>query len=322
MLGVHLIVVNNTTHSNDFKDDNSDREELLCKPWNLMSALMQMLRCRFDTKHTKEFSRKRNADLTGHLQETRNVSNDDFFLAWRRLGGDVLWNLTIQLNDVEVGMQWVSINASDVQHVLLRKHSSGRLTSGKGYPAPACPSPLCAAGDQILSAVIRRDLAANACRSVAHERPRSEIVNKVTHTVTCTHTRRYAFPWQLKMADVRLMFCVLLVVLIAAPNNRWRSFFFRFQEVERPTGGTPKFAQGPLCLKEATLCLFSHINLVLSGFAHHKGDLGLSTFGCEHWSVVGEVAPPAPLGPGWKLKIQSWSLEVLLGLTSTPSLVD
>ena len=100
------------------------------------------------------------------------------------------------------------------------------------------------------------------------------------------------------MADVRLMFCVLLVVLIAAPNNRRRSFFFRFQEAERPTGGTRKIALDPLCLKEATVCLFSHINLVLSVFAHHKGDLGLSTFGCVHWSLVGEVAPPAPLGPG------------------------
>ena len=51
-----------------------------------------------------------------------------------------------------------------------------------------------AAGDQILSAVIRRDLAANACRSVAHERPSSEIVNKVTHTLTCTHARCFPFP--------------------------------------------------------------------------------------------------------------------------------
>ena len=33
ILGVYLIMVNNTTHSNDFKDDNSDREELLCKSW-------------------------------------------------------------------------------------------------------------------------------------------------------------------------------------------------------------------------------------------------------------------------------------------------
>ena len=77
-----------------------------------------------------------------------------------------------------------------------------------------------------------------------------------------------------------------------------RSFFFRFQEAVRPIGGTPKIALDPLCLKETTLFLFSHINLVLSGFAHHRGDLGLSTFGCMHWSVVGEVAPPAPLGPG------------------------
>ena len=105
------------------------------------------------------------------------------------------------------------------------------------------------------------------------------------------------------MADVRLMFCVLLVVLIAAPNNRRRSFFFRFQEAERPTGGTPKIALDPLCFKEATLCLFSHINLVLSGFAHHKGDLGLSTFGCVHWSVVGEVAPPSTSGT--RLKVEN-----------------
>ena len=68
------------------------------------------------------------------------------------------------------------------------------------------PGPVCKAGDQIWSAVIRRDLAANACSEVAHERPRSEIVNKVTHTLTCTHARRYPFPWQLKMADVRLKF--------------------------------------------------------------------------------------------------------------------
>ena len=69
--------------------------------------------------------------------------------------------------------------------------------------------PVCKAGDQIWSAVIRRDLAANACSEVAHERPRSEIVNKVTHTLTCTHARRYPFPWQLKMADVRLKFCAV-----------------------------------------------------------------------------------------------------------------
>ena len=92
-------------------------------------------------------------------------------------------------------------------------------------------------------------------RSVAHERPRLEIVHKVTHTLTCSHVCHYAFPWQLKMADARLMFCVLLVVLIAAPNNRRRSFF-RFQEAERPTGGSPKIALDPLCLKKATVFFF------------------------------------------------------------------
>ena len=53
---------------------------------------------------------------------------------------------------------------------------------------------------------------------------------------------------------------------------------FRFQEAERHTGGHPKIALDPLCLKDATLCLFSHLNLVLSSFAPHKSDLGWSTF--------------------------------------------
>ena len=98
------------------------------------------------------------------------------------------------------------------------------------------------------------------------------------------------------------MFCLLPVVLIAAPNNRRRSFFFRFQEAERHTAGHPKIALDPLCLKDATLSLFSHLNLVLSGFAHHKSDFGWSTFGCVHWSVVGEVAPPST--PGTRLKVE------------------
>ena len=93
---------------------------------------------------------------------------------------------------------------------------------------------------------------------VAHEWPRLEIVNKVTHTLKCTYARN-PFPLQLKMPDVRLMFCVVPVVLIAAPNNRRRSFFFRFQEAERHTGGHPKIELDPLRLKDATLCLFSQL---------------------------------------------------------------
>ena len=37
-----------------------------------------------------------------------------------------------------------------------------------------------------------------------------------------------------------------------------RSFFFRFQEAERPIGGTPKIGLDPLCFKESTLCLCIH----------------------------------------------------------------
>ena len=99
------------------------------------------------------------------------------------------------------------------------------------------------------------------------------------------------------MADGRLMFCLPHVVLIAAQNNLRQIFFFRFQEAERHTGGHPKIALDPLCLKDATR-LLSHLNLVLSGFAHHKSDLGWSTFGCMYWRAVGEVSPPVPPGPG------------------------
>ena len=101
------------------------------------------------------------------------------------------------------------------------------------------------------------------------------------------------------MVDVRLMICVLLVVFIAAPNNRRRSLFFRFQEAERPTGVIPKIALDSLCLKEDTLCLFSHINLILRVFAPTRVTWACQLLvACRHWSVIGEVAPAAPLGPG------------------------
>ena len=64
------------------------------------------------------------------------------------------------------------------------------------------------------------------------------------------------------------MFCVLTVILIEAPNNRRRSFFFSSQKAGRHTGGQPKIALDPLCLKDATLCLFAQLYLVLSGFAY------------------------------------------------------
>ena len=182
------------------------------------------------------------------------------------------------------------------RHSATHQSNSGRLTSGRGTP----PGPsVCGRWSDLICSDQTRS-GRERVQLVAHERPRSEIVNKVTHTLTCTHARRYPFPWQLKMADVRLMFWLLPVVLIAAPNNRRWSFFFHFQEAVRHTAGHPKIALNPLCLKDATVCLFSHLNLVLSGFAHHKSDFSWSTFGCVYWSVVGEVAPRVPPGPGWK----------------------
>ena len=91
ILGVHLIVVNNITYSDDFKGDNSDREELLCKPWEFDECFDANAEVQIGHKtYEKSSAEKRNSDLTGHLQEKSNLSKDDFFLAWRRLGGDVL----------------------------------------------------------------------------------------------------------------------------------------------------------------------------------------------------------------------------------------
>ena len=138
---------------------------------------------------------------------------------------------------------------------------------------------MCTAGDQVWSAVIRRDLAANACSSVAHdhERPRSEIVNKVTHTLTCTHARRCPFPWQLKMADVPLMFCLLPVVLIAAPAivDEASSTVFRKQNAAQvATQRSPwtRFASRTL------LPAYSHILTWFERFCSPQGWLGLIDF--------------------------------------------
>ena len=88
-----------------------------------------------------------------------------------------------------------------------RRTSSGRLTSGKGYPARAqCGRP-----------VIRSDLQwsepiwpwTRAARSRTSGRHRRLYTKWHTHTLTCTHARRHPFSWQLKMADVRLKFCAV-----------------------------------------------------------------------------------------------------------------
>ena len=106
--------------------------------------------------------------------------------------------------------------------------------------------------------------------------------------------------------------------MIAAPNNRRWSFFFRFQEAERPTGGHPKITLDPICLKDATPCLSSHLNLVLSRFAPHKSDLGWSTFGGVHWSIVGKVAPQYLWDQAERRKARPWSSEKLLAWREMP----
>ena len=126
ILGVYLIMVNNTTHSNDFKDDNSDRKELLCKPraGNLMSALMQMLRCRFDTKHTKRVQQKTQLGLDRAPTGNEKCKQRWFLPCLEEAG----WRCSLKSRhptELRRSRDVVSatINASDVQHVLLRKHS-------------------------------------------------------------------------------------------------------------------------------------------------------------------------------------------------------
>ena len=81
--------------------------------------------------------------------------------------------------------------------------------------------------------------------SLARARPRARACVCVCVVCVCVCVQ----------ADVCLMFCVLLVVLIAAQNMLRRSFLFRFQKAADNAlkGGPPRFALDQLFLKEATL---------------------------------------------------------------------
>ena len=174
----------------------------------------------------------------------------------------------------------------------------------KGVPRAGL---VCTAGDQIWSAVIRRDLAANACSYNLHTQAqgRARAAEIGDRQQSDSNTDMYAcapLPISVTTQIGGRPLDVLPASRRFGRGSKLSStkLLLPFQEAERRTGGHPKIALDPLCLKDATLCLFSHLNLGLSGFAHHKSDFGWSTFGCVHWSVVGEVAPPVPPGPGWK----------------------
>ena len=104
----------------------------------------------------------------------------------------------------------------------------GSCLKEKRYPAK---NPVCAPDDQIWYAVLRRGrerARANPCRLVAHEpRPsqdrRSYTKKKKEQSDSDTHAcAALCGSVTTQMADIHLMFCLLLVVLIAAPGERRR----------------------------------------------------------------------------------------------------
>ena len=155
--------------------------------------------------------------------------------------------------------------------------------------------------------MIRRDLAANACTTLQVGRARAAKFRDRKQSDSYIGVYACA-PLSVSVTTQNggrsLEVLRGLVVLIAAPNNGRRSFFFRFQEAERPTGGHPKIALDPLCFKDATLCLFSHLNLVLNGFAHHKSDLGCMV---EFWLRALEHCRRSctPSTSGTRLKVET-----------------
>ena len=70
-----------------------------------------------------------------------------------------------------------------------------------------------------------------------------------------------------------------------------KKFLPLFSESRTAQRLAPRSGPDPVCLKEATRCWCSHINLVLSGFADCKSYLGLSTFGWVLCSVLDKVVP-------------------------------
>ena len=110
------------------------------------------------------------------------------------------------------------------------------INFSKGYPVRALCSSACSAGDQIWSAVIRRDLSANASRAVALERQtsvdrtideawltcasgqdRRTYTCKVTHALTCAAVRHYRFPCQYKNW-ITMSFCSCALI---SQNTSW-----------------------------------------------------------------------------------------------------
>ena len=69
-----------------------------------------------------------------------------------------------------------------------------------------------------------------------------------------THAWHSLFLRQLKMADGRWMFCMLLVVWSGSQDKRTRMFFFRCKKAEGAKCVAPRSSLDPLCPEEATLC--------------------------------------------------------------------
>ena len=158
--------------------------------------------------------------------------------------------------------RWIQSIGHEWRYVITSSRYSARLTSGKGYFALS--SSCDAAGDQIWSACEKtRSWPRTSCSTSFI---RSEIVNKVTHRV-------YMYKWRAAIhfrdkrnpADIRMMHLPASCRFDqkTSKQSQTKASCSVSREVATDSGH-PKHSRRPaLPQGQLTLCLLSHVNLVV-----------------------------------------------------------
>ena len=97
------------------------------------------------------------------------------------------------------------------------------------------------------------------------------------------HTLMFALPWRYTFQSKWRALALGSVGFLSFSSRRLQTSVDEASsfcnKAKCPKGWPQRIAKDQVCLMGDTLCLFSQINLVFSGFDHGKRDLVLSNFG-------------------------------------------